>query len=98
MSRRSALRTAAGAGAGTIMAGGALMAAAPAVAADRPASRSQSPKRVRQAETGGRVDTNEQVVVHVRDAHSGEMDIFAGTSQTRLIDPDLAARLVRAAR
>jgi len=26
------------------------------------------------------------------------MDIFAGTSHTRLVDPDLAARLVRAAR
>ena len=40
----------------------------------------------------------EPVVVHLRDARSGEMDIFSGTSRTRLRDPDLAARLARAAR
>jgi hypothetical protein len=37
------------------------------------------------------------VVVHLRDARSGEMEIFSGTSQTRVRDPELAARLVRAA-
>jgi hypothetical protein len=35
------------------------------------------------------------VVVHLRDVRSGEMDIFAGTSHTRTRDPELAARLVR---
>jgi hypothetical protein len=34
--------------------------------------------------------------VHVRDARSGELDVFSGISHTRLRDPDLAARLVRA--
>ena len=43
-------------------------------------------------------DTSEQIVVHVRDAKSGEIDVFRGTSQTRLRDPELAARLVRASR
>jgi hypothetical protein len=37
-------------------------------------------------------------VVHLRDARSGEMDIFAGTRHARLRDPDLAARLTRAIR
>jgi hypothetical protein len=37
-------------------------------------------------------------VIHVRDADTGEMDIFAGTARTRLRDPALAARLVRASR
>jgi hypothetical protein len=40
----------------------------------------------------------EPVVVHVRDARSGEMDVFAGTRHARLTDQDLAARLARAVR
>ena len=35
-------------------------------------------------------------MIHLRDARTGEMDIFTGTTQTRLRDPALAARLVRA--
>jgi hypothetical protein len=35
-------------------------------------------------------------VVHLRDAASGEIDVFRGTSQVRLLDRELAARLVRA--
>jgi len=38
------------------------------------------------------------LVVYVRDARTGEMDIFAGTTRTRLVDPALAARLARASR
>ena len=37
-------------------------------------------------------------MIHVRDARTGEMDIFAGTTRTRLVDPTLAARLARASR
>jgi hypothetical protein len=44
------------------------------------------------------LDSGEQIVVHVRDARSGEIDVFRGSSQTRVHDPDLAARLVRASR
>lgn len=40
----------------------------------------------------------EELVVHVRDVRSGQLDIFRGTSQTRLEDPDIAARLLRASR
>jgi hypothetical protein len=35
------------------------------------------------------------IVVHVRNAKSGEIDVFSGTSQTRLRDKDLAARIAR---
>jgi hypothetical protein len=35
-------------------------------------------------------------VVHVRDSRTGDIDVFAGTSQSRLRDRDLAARIVRA--
>ena len=40
----------------------------------------------------------EPVIVHVRDLKSGEMDVFAGESKTRLRDPGLAARLAHAIR
>jgi hypothetical protein len=89
LSRRSVLRGAAGAGAAGIAAvtlvGGALPAAASAKAAG-PA---------RGAGTAAAVAA-EPVVVHVRDAASGEMDVFRGTTHTRVHDRELAARLVRA--
>lgn len=40
----------------------------------------------------------EPVIVHVRDLRSGEMDVFAGESKTRLHDPALAARLAHSVR
>jgi hypothetical protein len=92
-SRRSILRGAAGAGAAGLAAA-AMTRAAPALAAATPAaSRTRPPDAAANpALTGG------PVVVHLRDVRSGEMDVFAGTSRTRLRDPDLAARLARAAR
>ena len=41
-------------------------------------------------------DPGHPIVVHVRDLGSGEMDIFAGTGQTRLRDRAIAAALARA--
>jgi hypothetical protein len=38
------------------------------------------------------------LVVYLRDAASGEFDVFAGTSRATIVDPDLAARLTRAVR
>jgi hypothetical protein len=38
------------------------------------------------------------LVVYLRDAASGEFDVFAGTSRATMVDPDLAARLTRAVR
>ena len=36
------------------------------------------------------------IVVHVRDARTGDIEVFAGTSQSRVRDKDLAARIARA--
>jgi hypothetical protein len=88
-SRRSVLRGAAGAGVAGIAATALAGAAAPALAAASwPAA---------QAGTKD-LDSAEPIVVHVRDARSGEIDVFRGTSQTRVHDRELAARLVRASR
>jgi hypothetical protein len=92
LSRRSMLRGAGAVGlAAVAVAGPAAPALASAARPAAPAGRGSKP--------GGTDDeTSGPVVVHLRDARSGEMDIFAGTSHTRLRDPDLAARLARAAR
>ena len=91
-SRRSVLRGAAGAGVAGIAATALAGSAAPALAA---AARPAPATRGTKAEPAD-ADTADQVVVHVRDARSGEIDVFRGTSQTRLHDPELAARLIRA--
>ena len=91
LSRRSILRGAAGAGAAGIAAAAFAGTAMPAfAAASGPAQNIKD--RAKDA------DTSEQIVVHVRNARSGEIDVFRGTSQTRLRDPELAARLVRVSR
>lgn len=91
MSRRSVLRGAAGAGAAGIAATAFIGAALPAVASAKPAA---------PARGAGRDGTGEAepVVVHVRDAGTGEIDVFRGTTHTRVRDKELAARLVRASR
>ncbi len=92
-SRRSILWSAAGVGAAGLAAA-ALSGAAPAFAAATPtASRTRTP-----GAPANQAAATKPVVVHLRDAQSGEMDVFAGTSHTRLRDPDLAARLTRAVR
>jgi len=94
LSRRSVLRTAAGAG----LAAGALAATSvPALAATtrspaRPAGRDEP------ADPHAGHATDEPIVVHLRNARTGEIDIFRGTSQTRLHDHALAALLLRAGR
>jgi hypothetical protein len=94
-SRRSILWSAAGAGAAGLAAA-AMARTAPAFAAATPAaSRSRLPDAPANPSLAS---AGEPVVVHLRDERSGEMDIFSGTSRTRLRDPDLAARLARAAR
>jgi len=44
------------------------------------------------------VSSAEPLVARIRDAASGEIDLFIGERQLTYRDPDLAARLVRAAR
>jgi hypothetical protein len=94
ISRRSALRGGAAAG----IAGAALMAAGtPALAAGRHARGA-----ARDDAGSGAAEPDspvaEPVIAHVRNARTGEIDVFRGTSQTRLHDPALAALLVRASR
>jgi hypothetical protein len=68
----------------------------PAMAATKPDTREQG----REAEAQGpdQVPADEPVIVHVADAHTGEVDVYHGTSHTKLHDPALAAKLRRSAR
>jgi hypothetical protein len=86
-SRRSVLRVAAGAGAAGIAASalGGVLASAGAGARPR-------------TEHAAGHDLTDPLVLHVRDAAAGEIDVFRGTTQTRLHDKDLAARIIRASR
>ena len=84
--RRAVLRGAAGAGAiGLVAAAGVGTVAASASAATATPEQEQ-----------GLAATDAPVVVYLRDARSGELEIFAGTSRTQVHDPALAARLARA--
>jgi hypothetical protein len=96
LSRRSVLRGAAGAGAAGIAAATLAGVAAPALAATTKAARPQG--REATAATDADADTSDEIVVHVRDARSGQIDLFRGTSQTSVHDRELAARLVRASK
>jgi len=91
VSRRSVIRGAATAGAAGLAAtalGGAL---SPAASASTRAASSTG------AAAGGEVKAPAgPIVVHVRNAKSGDIEVFSGTSQTRLRDKDLAARIARA--
>jgi len=91
MSRRSVLRGAA-VGAGAI--GLASVAGiTPALASPRPASRPAAGKAGAPAAASA-----DPIVVYLRDAASGELEVFAGNTQVRLHDPAMAARLTRAIR
>jgi hypothetical protein len=96
VSRRSVIRGAATAGAAGLAAtalGGAL---SPAASASTRASRASAASAA-SAQAGGEVKAAAgPIVVHVRNAKSGDIEVFSGTSQTRLKDTDLAARIARA--
>jgi hypothetical protein len=47
-------------------------------------------------EAGSSLTMGEPLVAHVRDLASGEIGLFAGTRETTVLDPRLAAALVRA--
>ena len=84
LSRRTMLRGAATAGAAGLAVTAIGSAASPAFAAT---NQSQS---YRAPQVAG------PIMVHVRDAKSGDIEVFSGTSKTRLRDKDLAARIARA--
>jgi secreted PhoX family phosphatase len=96
MSRRSLLQGAAAAGAAGLAVTAFGAAVSPAAAAA--STTSSAPARGElKASAGGDVKAPAgPVVVHVRDAKSGDIEVFSGTSQTSLRDRDLAARIVRA--
>jgi hypothetical protein len=89
LTRRRVLRGAAGAGAAGV-AVTALGAALPAASASRPAASERSPQAP--------ADSAEAIVAHVVDVATGEIDLYHGTTHTRLRDRALAARLAGATR
>jgi nitrous oxide reductase len=89
LSRRSLLQGAATAGAAGL-AVTAMGAAAPAMAATTTGTAPAADQ------ADGHDTAAGPIMVHVRDARSGDLEVFAGTSQTRLRDKDLAARIARA--
>jgi hypothetical protein len=91
LSRRSLLQGAATAGAAGLAAT-AIGAAGPALAATAATTTGSPPAADR---SPGRAPAG-PIMVHVRDTRSGDIEVFAGTSQTRLRDKDLAARIARA--
>ncbi len=95
LSRRSLLQGAATAGAAGLAVTAIGAAASPAVAA----TRTPTPNAADASHGHGEASTAAgPIMVHVRDAKSGDIEVFSGTSQTRLRDKDLAARIARAAR
>jgi len=92
-SRRSVLRVAAGAGAAGIAAT-TLGSFVVGVAAHAGTASRTPADHTRPDDPAG----TDALVLHVRDAAAGEIDLFRGTTQTRLHDRDLAARIIRASR
>jgi hypothetical protein len=89
-SRRSVLRGAAGIGA-------AGMAATALAGFAGPAQAAPKPEHGRDAgHDAGHEGGPHPVVAHVRDAGTGHIELYAGTSQVHLRDKDLAERIVRA--
>ena len=93
LSRRGAVKTAAGvAAAGTVMAVSARTPAeAAAVTAAAPAA--QTP-----AHTSAAGPASDQFVVHVRNLQTGELAFYVGERAITVYDRDLATRLATAAR
>jgi anaerobic selenocysteine-containing dehydrogenase len=89
LSRRSMLRGAATAGAAGLAVTAMGVVASPARAA---VSQSSSPDQAQDLSTAHA----EPIIVHVRDAKTGDIEVFSGEGQTRLRDKDLAARIARA--
>ena len=93
-SRRAVLRGAAAAGAAGVAAAALAGAAFPAAAG---ASTAKSPGQDRAPDHDEPTEPAETIVLHVRDAAAGEIDVFRGTTVTRLHDPALARQIIRAA-
>jgi hypothetical protein len=91
-SRRTVLRGAAGLGAAGLAATALSGVAGPALASVKPEAG---------REAGHDADHEggpHPVVAHVRDASTGHVELYSGTTQVHLRDKDLAERIVRASR
>lgn len=94
-SRRSMLRGAGAVGAvGIAAAVGVGTASGVAAAATRSAADNRATAGVEHSAGAA----GAPIVVYLRDAASGELDVFAGTSHTVIRDPALVARLTQAVR
>jgi hypothetical protein len=89
VSRRTLIKTAAGAGvvAATVGVVGVAQAAAPAAETESTSTGSAATTA-----------TSGPIVVHVTDLATGAMEVFAEDSRIQITDTDLAARIARAAR
>jgi hypothetical protein len=95
LTRRLVLRTAAGAGLAATAVTTAV--ASPALAADG-AAQADGPRPATADSSADDAGEDGPVVAHVRNARTGEIDVFRGTSQVRVHDTALAAHLIRASR
>ena len=98
VARRSVLRGAAGLGAAGLAAAA---GAGAIVAATRPANAAGSAPRTvagtgvgPAAGTAARASSGEPLVVYLRDAATGEFEVFRGTQQVRVRNPRLVAQLL----
>ncbi len=96
LSRRSLLQGAATVGAAGLAATTVAAVANPALAATARASAGRSSAAGQPRLGGERPASSGPIVVHVRNAKSGDIEVFSGTSQSRLRDKDLAARIAKA--
>ena len=87
--RRGLLRGAAGLGVAGLAAG---------FVADRALAPVAASAAAGDAAAGDAAAHDAPLVVHVHDARTGVVDLFTGTRHVRFTDPQLAARLARAAR
>lgn len=92
LSRRSLLRGAAGAGAAGLAAG----ALGTTGTTTHTATSGTTGTTGASAATLTAATEKTPLVVHVRDARTGDIEVFAGPTQTRLRDRDLAARIAGA--
>jgi len=103
LTRRSLLQGAATAGAAGLAVTAMGAAASPALAAtsrssapEQSAAEQPAPKQPASAQSQDHHEHAGPIMVHVRDARTGNIEVFSGTSQTQLRDKDLAARIARA--
>jgi hypothetical protein len=97
--RRALFRGAAGVGAAGVAAA-ALSGLGGRAAADRTkADRGADSRVIGEPDHGQKAaDPAEQIVVHVKDAAAGHIDLYRGAGLVRLHDPELARRLARLSR